>query len=231
MTINFHKSEIFLFGEATKKTKIYQDIFTCEVGGMPIKYLGLPVADVRLGNKFWKGVTEKIEKRCACWQGRLLNMAGRVTLVQACLTNIPLFMMSFYPLPVGVRKKADFFIARLVWQEDENKKKYHLVNWKTCCMPKDLGGLGIINLDIMNKSILAKWLWKIETESRTWVNILKSKYIQNRCLAGLEKKPGDSQFWCSLMDIKRIYFQHVKKRLGDGKKPGFGRTGGLGLDL
>ena len=66
LTINFHKSEIFMFGEAANKTRLYQDIFTCEVGKMPIKYLGLPVADVRLGNKFWKGVTEKIKKRCAC---------------------------------------------------------------------------------------------------------------------------------------------------------------------
>ena len=115
-------------------------------------------------------------------------MAGRVTLVQACLTNIPLFMMSFYPLPVGVRKKADFFRARLVCQEDENKNKYHLVNWKTCCLPKEQGGLGIINLDIMNKALLAKCLWKLETESGTWVNILKNKYIQHKCLSGMEKE-------------------------------------------
>ena len=59
LTINFHKSEIFLFGEAVNKTDIYQEIFTCEVGKIPIKYLGLPVADTRLGNKFWKGVTKK----------------------------------------------------------------------------------------------------------------------------------------------------------------------------
>ena len=41
-------------------------------------------------------------------------------------------MMSFYPMPVGERKKADVYRARLVWQEDEDKKekKYHLVKWK-----------------------------------------------------------------------------------------------------
>lgn len=107
---------------------------------MPFKYLGLSVSDVRLGNKFWKGVTEKVEKRCSCWQGRLLNMAEKVTLVQSSLSNVSMFMMSFYPLPVGVRKKADFYRARLVWQENEDKKKYHLINWKTCCLPNSSGG-------------------------------------------------------------------------------------------
>ena len=108
LTINFHKSEVYLFGEARNKSEIYQEIFTCNKGEVPFKYLGLPVTNVRLGNKFWKGMTEKIEKICACWQGRLLNMDGRVTLVQACLTNMPMYMISFYPLPVGIRKKLIF---------------------------------------------------------------------------------------------------------------------------
>ena len=62
----------------------------------------------------------------------------------------------------GIRKKANFFIARLVWQENEDKKKYHLVNRKTFCLPKEHDGLGILNLDLMNKALLAKWFWKLE---------------------------------------------------------------------
>lgn len=68
--------------------------------------------------------------------------------MQACLTNIPLFMVSFYSIPVGVVKKVDFYRAILVSQEDENEKRYHLVNWKTCCMPKYFGGLGILNWNL-----------------------------------------------------------------------------------
>jgi hypothetical protein len=73
-------------------------------------------------------VENKIENRCAVWQGRLLNIAAKLTLVQACLSNMPLYMMSFYKISVGVRKRADYFRARLVWQEDKDKRKYHLVN-------------------------------------------------------------------------------------------------------
>jgi hypothetical protein len=119
LTINLHKSENFLFGEAVNRSPIYQEIFTCELGVVPLKYLGMPASDIRIRNIHWKGVTEKIEKRCACWQGRLLNITGRVTLVQSYLTNIPLFMMSQYPIPVGIRKKADFIgqglCGKLTW--------------------------------------------------------------------------------------------------------------------
>lgn len=98
--------------------------------------------------------------------------------------------MSFYLLPVGVRKKVDFFRARLVWQAEEDKKKYHLVNWKTCCLPKQQGGLGLINLEKFNIALLAKWIWKLEAEEGLWQDIIRSKYIQNKCLSGIKKDRG-----------------------------------------
>lgn len=102
LKINFHKSELMLFGKAKKKQDLYQEILTCKMGVIPIKYLGMLVSDSRHRNKL------------------LGSIAGRITLVQACLTNIPLFMMYFYPIPKGVIKKVDFYRARLVWQEDDN---------------------------------------------------------------------------------------------------------------
>lgn len=57
---------IFLFGEAVNGAHVYQEIFTCELGSIPLKMLGLHVSDIRTRNKLWKMVTEKIEKICAC---------------------------------------------------------------------------------------------------------------------------------------------------------------------
>lgn len=33
-----------------------------------------------------------------------------------------LYMIFFYPIPVGVKKRANFFMARLVWQEMTTRK-------------------------------------------------------------------------------------------------------------
>lgn len=129
--------------------------------------------------------------------------------------------MSFYAVPKGIIKKADFFRSRLVWQEDENVKKYHLVNWKDCCLPKDMGGLGILNLEIMNIALLAKWFWKMENEKGLWQDILDEKYRKGGCLALVSKKPGDSQFWANLLKIKEIFYKFVKKKVGDGRNTRF----------
>ena len=50
--------------------------------------------------------------------------------------------------------------ARMVWQETLEKKRYHLVNWQTVCVPISYGGLGIMDLEVMNKCLLMKHLHK-----------------------------------------------------------------------
>ena len=70
-------------------------------------------------------------------------------------------MMSFYGLPAGVENRMNFFKARLLWKGSNDTKKYHLVKWEEVCKPKDMGGLGIHNLALMNKALLCKWWWRI----------------------------------------------------------------------
>ena len=41
-----------------------------------MKYLGIPLNKVRFRNRDWRHVEDKIEKRCACWQGRMPSIAG-----------------------------------------------------------------------------------------------------------------------------------------------------------
>lgn len=101
------------------------------------------------------------------------------------------------------------------------KKNYHLVNWKTCCLPKKQGGLGLLNLYLMNKALLAKWFWKLETEDGLWINLLLNKYNKNKCVSGIKKRVGDSQFWSSLLKVKHLFNQHVKKQLGHGRNTEF----------
>jgi hypothetical protein len=55
--------------------------------------------------------------------------------------------------------------------------KYHLLDRETVCSPKDLGGLGVLNLDLINICLLCKWLWKLENEDGVRQDILKKKNI------------------------------------------------------
>jgi hypothetical protein len=43
LKINFHKSEIYFFGRAKEIEEDYRELFGCETGSFPFKYLGIPI--------------------------------------------------------------------------------------------------------------------------------------------------------------------------------------------
>lgn len=90
-------------------------------------YLGIPIDKKRILNKDRKKAENKMEHKLGCWQGRLQSIGGRLVLINSSLTNVPLYMIYFYRLPQGVRDRMDYFRRRLLWQEDQGIKKYHLV--------------------------------------------------------------------------------------------------------
>jgi hypothetical protein len=61
----------------------------------------------------------------------------------------------------GVRKRLDFYRSRFFWQSDQLNKKYRLTKWNIICQPKDQAVLDIEVLDIKNKLLLGKWLFKL----------------------------------------------------------------------
>lgn len=163
LKINFHKSEVYCFGQAVERQLDYAEIFTCRIGSLPFKYLGMPMHCRKLSNSDWKPTEEKVENKLSSWKGRFLSLGGRLVLLNSCLSNVPSYMLSLFPIPRGVLKRIDFFRTRLLWQEEENVKKYHLVNWPVICQPRDQGGLGVTDISIKNICLLCKWLWKLET--------------------------------------------------------------------
>jgi hypothetical protein len=121
--INFLKSEVLCLGAAKDNISVYEEIFTCKSRELPMKYLGVPIHKKILLNSHWKPVEDKMEKRLGCYQGKLLDMGARVTLLNACLSSVPLYMLSFYRIPVGVRKRMDIYRSRLLWQEEQGNRK------------------------------------------------------------------------------------------------------------
>jgi hypothetical protein len=50
LKINFMKSEIFNINADNDVTKFYLELFNCEVGQLPMRYLGMPVTFANLNN-------------------------------------------------------------------------------------------------------------------------------------------------------------------------------------
>ena len=146
-----------------------------------------------------------------------MSYGGRLILINSVLTSMPMFLLSFFEVPVGVRKRLDFYRSRFFWQSDELKRKYKLAKWDIICRPKDQGGLGIENLEVKNRCLPSKWMYKFSVESdATWAQILRNKYLQSKTLSQLTVRPTDSPFWKGLMRVKLGFFNRTKFVVGNG---------------
>jgi hypothetical protein len=112
LKINFHKSELFCFGETRDRSGEYVELFGCKEGEFPSRYLGIPMSPKRLSNKDWRAVEKRFQKKLSSWKGKLLLSGGSLVLINSVLSSLPMFMMSFFRIPKGVLEKLDYYRSR-----------------------------------------------------------------------------------------------------------------------
>jgi hypothetical protein len=71
-------------------------------------------------------VHEKMGRRAKPWQGRMMSFGGRSILVNACLSNIPNYVMGFYNLTDGRHRQMDSIRGKFLWQGGGKTFKYHM---------------------------------------------------------------------------------------------------------
>jgi hypothetical protein len=103
-----------------------------------------------------------------------------------------------------------------------------MASWDLLASPKNVGGLGFTNTRVMNKCLLAKWIFKIENgEDNLCCSLLRQKYLGEKGFFGI-KKSNCSQFWKSLLDVRDDCARGFKYIIGHGKKARFWHDTWLG---
>jgi hypothetical protein len=74
------------------------------MGTIPFRYLGILMHHRKLRNLAWKEVEERFKKKLSGWKGKLLSIGGRLVLINSILSNLSMFMPSFFEIPRGVLK-------------------------------------------------------------------------------------------------------------------------------
>jgi hypothetical protein len=92
-----------------------------------------------------------------------LSYGGRITLLNLVIPTISLYWLSFFKIPRKIILTIDKLRKRFLWYGGNSvRKKYAFVAWNIVCKSKMQGGLGVIDLTVMNQSFLAKWLYRFQ---------------------------------------------------------------------
>jgi len=99
---------------------------------------------------------------------RILSLWEEESLIKAALSNIPIYYMSLFSMPIKVAMKIEQLQRSFLWEGGGPRKNDYLFNWKEVCKPKEVASLGIENIVMQNKSLLRKWLWRFTFEEAVY---------------------------------------------------------------
>jgi hypothetical protein len=155
MKINYEKSDLLTIGMDEDSTNAIAKSLCCKISAFPIKYLGVPLHYMKLRRVDLQPVIDKIIKRIAGWRGKLLSYAGRLTLLRTCLASIPIYLLSIIKFPRWALDMINSHMGNFLWNNIEEKHRYHLANWSLVTQKKEVGGLGVPDLRSLNLSLLS----------------------------------------------------------------------------
>lgn len=216
LKVNYQKSEIFTVGGDENVIKTYANMFNCDIGKFPIKYLGMPVSYTALKNSDWEFIVEKYMKWFEAWIGNAASMGGRLTLLDSVITQISIYHMSMWLMNKTFIERLDKHRRSFFWQGNNNKRRYHMVKWGRVCRSKQKGGLGVKDLRKQNISLMVKWWWKLETKKGVWQDIIKARYLRNKTVTTVKPRFSDSPCWKSILKVREFYLVGRKVNIESG---------------
>jgi hypothetical protein len=206
MKINFHKSEVIVMGVVEAEQARVARLLNCKQGKFPFTYLGFTMSDHKLTMADVEPLVALVGKCAMPWQGIFMSSAARLTLIDACLSNLSLHTMGLFLLANGSYAAMDSHRNRFFWEGQTTTKKFHMVNWKTICQPKSQGGLGVLNTKLMNIVLMAKWIWRIYSDENfdfLWLRLLSAKYRTSEIFSFTPN--SCYPFWRSIHKVKEHF--------------------------
>jgi hypothetical protein len=102
---------------------------------------------------------------------------GRLTMVKTTLLTMPIYTAISIHMPHWLEKALVRISKSFLWSgTDVVQGGKCLVAWSHVARPLDLGGLGVLDLNLMGRALQLRWLWLSRPDlSHTWAALLLHK--------------------------------------------------------
>ncbi|KAK9732835.1 hypothetical protein RND81_04G025900 [Saponaria officinalis] len=83
-------------------------------------------------------------------------------------------------------------------------------NWDSICVPKEEGGFGIKEVLAWNKSLLARWIWRlIMLKGDLWSSWLRSYVLKNQSIWTVVAGSNVAESWRSMLKVRDCFLERV----------------------
>lgn len=116
-------------------------------------------------------------------------------------------------MPVWVIQEIDKIRRRFLWHGVATEShKLNLANWSIVCTPRELGGLGVLDLKVFNLAMLMKWCWHwAKLEEKLWKLIFHCTHWQS------DLQPDSTLFTKTLKSAYPFFDISTIRKPGNGE--------------
>lgn len=142
---------------------------------------------------------EKIQNILRMWSGRNLSLTGRVTVVNNLISSLFIHkLIVLGDIHIMFYEEYNRLVKEFLWTGKPKMKLHMLYN------SKEMGGLGLVNLENKSKALTLQWVSKCKTFSTInqiseWFFPIEHIWECNLSKADIKKMDIKSNFWKSVL--------------------------------
>ncbi|XP_022002776.1 uncharacterized protein LOC110900170 [Helianthus annuus] len=215
---NVQKSTVFFSNVPSFVKTATLNIMSFIEGSLPVRYLGVPLISSKLLYKDCQVLVEKLEKRIMHWRNKFLSFAGRLQLITSVLSSLHVYWSSVFILPARVVSSLEALMRNFLWSHDSSFQRGRAkVSWKTVCVPKYEGGLGIRRIGDVSKALISAHIWSILSKRESlWVDWVHSYRLRGKSFWACNTPSSCCWSWRKIIQLRPKMRSFVWAEIGNG---------------
>ena len=115
----------------------------------------------------------KLEKKFIYWQTHNASLPSRLLILNHFILPSVIYFLSCWRPPDSHLKQLIKLTTNFLWGGNWGDRKMHKVSYTTCILPKDSGGLGLMDVVSMADKLSSKWILRSSFHKDYWAYFLK----------------------------------------------------------
>ena len=173
-----------------KQHPIFEEKIECiKLVNGPEKVLGVPIGgNDPTNDALWTSLITKLKAKLNIWRQRGLSLEGRTYIIKSVGISQLLYTLNLKTIEQSHKKEIENILWDFLW-----KGKNLRFNKRICSLPRKMGGLDLVDINILEKVRRINWVIRVlkANEEQDWSRLIEN-YL--RCL--------DNQFSIQFFALK-----------------------------
>ncbi|XP_056692063.1 uncharacterized protein [Spinacia oleracea] len=182
-------------------------------------HLGVPIDLTGKKHSNFQFLVDKVAGKISAWNSCPLSQCQKLILINSVLIAMASHVFSCMEVPASISSKLDSIITRFFWAGKAGKGM-HWVNRGILHLPRGLGGLGIRSTSCLNKALLMKLVWRLNSKPNSMLAEFVGKKFKNPLRTGVQASLVGHRFSWGMRGIGRsinLILRGCNWKVGNGR--------------